>query len=205
MEAMNEDKNRDKTLYVVSGFMRTGTSMMMKALEAGGLKTAYVQERNNLVEAFKDDYYNPNPNGLYELSRTEYRKLGFPRDYKGKLIKALHTSVPNMAVMEDGIRVVFMRRDQEEIRQSYLAFFNASIQHPIFDIGFQERMDLIVEQIRNRKDVLSCTELWYREVVGNSRSSLEKLKQEGWPIDIDKSLYAIDPSLLRYKREELSV
>jgi len=28
----------DKILYVVSGFMRTGTSMMMKALETGGLK-----------------------------------------------------------------------------------------------------------------------------------------------------------------------
>jgi hypothetical protein len=26
----------DKTLYIVSGFMRTGTSMMMRALEAGG-------------------------------------------------------------------------------------------------------------------------------------------------------------------------
>ena len=53
-------RNDDKILYVVSGFMRTGTSMMMKALEAGGLKVKYKQSREEMRKSFADKYYDPN-------------------------------------------------------------------------------------------------------------------------------------------------
>ena len=81
---IDETDKKDKTLYVVSGFMRTGTSMMMKALEAGGLEACYRQSREEMRLRFADEHYDPNVGGLYELEREDYREKGFPRKYEGK-------------------------------------------------------------------------------------------------------------------------
>jgi hypothetical protein len=192
----------DETLYVVSGFMRTGSSMMMKALETGGMDTEYKQSRDEMKDHFADEHYDPNIGGLYELERQDYRAFGFPRKYKGKLIKALNTGIPRMTVMSSGIRVVFMRRDPEEIRQSYDAFFNKQLQN----INHIERtMDLIIEQIKNRKDVISMDVFWYREVVNNPSYYFQLLRNHGWPIDIDKAASVIDPKYCRFKKENLTI
>ena len=69
---------------------------------------------------------------------------------------------------------------------------------------FPARMKLIVEKINNRKDVLSCHEFWYREVLELPRVNFQKLIDSGWEFDIDKAVAVIDPKLLRYKKEELT-
>ena len=188
-------------LYVVSGFMRTGTSMMMKALEAGGLEAAYQQSREKMREHYADEFYDPNIGGLYELKRQNYQHPEFPRMYDGKLIKGLNNCVPGMKVMDE-IRVIFMRRDTEEIRQSYTAFFSNHMQ-----IGeqFQPRMDEIVKSIRNRKDVVSCHELQYRDVVEHPLEAFATLKFDGWPIDPKKAAVTVDPDYCRFKLEDLEV
>ena len=146
----------DKTLYVVSGFMRTGTSMMMKALETGGMNTAYKQSRDIMKNRFADEHYNPNIGGLYELEMKDYKEFGFPCKYKGKTIKALNYAIPRMSVMPDGIRVIFMRRNSEEIRQSYDGFFGQQLQ----DIdNLDGIMKDIIKRIKNRRDVLSMDEI----------------------------------------------
>ena len=188
-------------LYVVSGHMRTGTSMMMKALEAGGLDAAYQQSRDVMKDHYADDHYDPNVGGLYELTRRDYNNPQFPRMYDGKVLKILNNGVNKMLVMPE-IRVVFMRRETEEIRQSYQAFFNQDL-----GIGdyFQTRMDEIVKQIRNRKDVKSCHEFWYRDVVQNPLMHFEALRDAGWAIDPSKSAAVVDPEYCRFQLENLEV
>jgi len=90
---------KDKILYVVSGFMRTGTSMIMKALESGGLDAEYKQSRDEMKNRYSDKNYDPNIGGLYELERQDYMGLDFPNKYTGKLIKGLNNIIPNMCVM----------------------------------------------------------------------------------------------------------
>lgn len=194
----------NNTLYVVSGFMRTGTSMMMRALEAGGLEAEYQQSREEMRKRFADDKYDPNIGGLYELERKDYQKLNFPRDYEGKLIKALNNGVSNMSVMPNGIRVVFMRRDPEEIRQSYGAFFDNQLRAVQNRDLFNKRMEKIIEQIKNRKDVLSCNVFWYRKVVESPKKHFQILKDNSWNINIDKCVEVVDPKYCRFKKEELS-
>lgn len=191
-----------ETLYVVSGFMRTGTSMMMRALEAGGLEACYRQSRDVMKDRFADEFYDPNIGGLYELERGDYQEFGFPRKYAGKLIKALNVGVPRMAVMPGGIRVVFMRRDTEEIRQSYDAFFDKQLRN----VEHLERnMADIIERIQNRKDVLFLDVFWYREVVEKPLEHFKKLVEHGWPIDPSVAAATVDPALCRYKLENLTV
>lgn len=193
--------DKSKTLYVVSGFMRTGTSMMMRALEASGMDAVSRPKRDEMKDKHADDYYNPNRGGLYELNREEYLALDFPKGFEGKLIKALSMAIPTMNVMENGIRVVFMRRDQEEIRQSYLAFFNSNLNMR----KFNERIEYIIERINNRKDVLSLDIFWYRDVIVDPIKYFNLLKESGWNIDVEKAAGIVDPEQCRYRRENLTV
>jgi hypothetical protein len=191
----------DKTLYIVSGFMRTGTSMMMRALEAGGLDAAYQQSRDKMKARFADEHYDPNVGGLFELERKDYRAWQFPRAYAGRLIKALNYGVPRMAVMPGGIRVVFMRRDQEEIRQSYEAFFGKQLQN----LEHLERnMVDIQERIRNRKDVKSLHVFWYRKVVKHPWRHFALLRLFGWPINPWRAAATIDSKYCRFRKENLT-
>lgn len=189
----------DKIVYVVSGFMRTGTSMMMKALEAGGIKAEYKQSRDVMKNHFADENYDPNIGGLYELEKSDYMEFGFPEKYVGKLIKALNSGVPRMAVMP-GIRVVFMMRDQEEIRQSYEAFFNAPLKNMDH---YKKNMIDIIKRIKNRKDLLSIHVFNYREVVEDPLKFFIQLKQAGWPINPENSAAVINKKYCRFKKENL--
>jgi hypothetical protein len=197
------DLPMDKTLYVVSGFMRTGTSMMMRALEAGGLDACYKQSRDVMKARHADKHYDPNIGGLYELERSDYREWDFPHGYEGKLIKALNMGVPRMSVMPNGIRVVFMRRITEEIRQSYEAFFPGSRLRNIEDLD--KNMEDIIARIENRKDILSIHVFWYGEVVKSPLSHFEDLKTGGWPIDTKKAASIIDPKYHRYHEQRLTI
>lgn len=181
--------------------MRTGTSMMMRALEAGGMETAYKVDRDKMKNHFSDEHYDANIGGLYELERQDYKNPEFPKKYDGKLIKALNIGVPRMTVMSNGIRVVFMRRDKEEVRQSYDAFFGQQLQVQNLD----ERMEAIKEKILNRKDVISFHEFWFRDVIDNPLKHFQILKDEGWPIKVDKCIDMIDPKYCRFRLENLTV
>jgi hypothetical protein len=191
-----------KALYVVSGFMRTGTSMMMRALEAGGLDARYRQSRDVMKARFADEHYDPNVGGLYELEPRDYRRPDFPHGYEGTLIKALNLGVPNMAVMPGGIRVVFMRRDTEEVRQSYAAFFDRQLENVDH---LDDRMVDIIARIRNRRDVVSLHVFWYREIIENPRGHFLRLQADGWPIDARAAAAVVDPELCRFRREYLTV
>lgn len=200
----------DKTLYVVSGFMRTGTSMMMKALEAGGLDAEYQQSRDVMKARFADEHYDPNIGGLYELERKDYLSPGFPKQYEGKLIKALNMEYQNeggvvksMKVMPNGIRVVFMKRDPEEIRQSFDAFFGRQLPEEQIET-LAQRWETCIERIENRKDVLSLDVFWYRDVVRKPEKYFKKLKETGWPIDVKKAVSVVDPKYMRFKKEKLT-
>jgi len=198
----NAASTASQTVYIVSGFMRTGTSMMMRALEAGGMQACYRQSREDMRKRYADEHYDPNFGGLYELERKDYQKWDFPRGYEGKLIKALSLGVPQMDVMPDGIRVVFMRRHPEEIRQSYLAFFNRDLRGTE---RLDERMEHIIARIENRRDVLSMDVLWYREVVERPLECFERLRDRGWPIDVKAAVATVNPELCRYKLERLTI
>lgn len=193
-------RNRNGLLYVVGGFMRTGTSMMMGALVAGGLDAYYRESRDRMRRRHADEYYDPNQGGLWELERADYKRWDFPRGFEGYLIKGLNFCVPRMEMMPAGIRVVFMRRDTEEIKQSYEAFFGT----PLRNVAHISRnMDSIIGRIENRRDVLSLDVFWFRNVVQEPLEHFNQLVRSGWPIDAMAAAQTINPDLCRFRRESL--
>jgi len=98
-------------IIVVSGLPRSGTSMMMKMLEAGGLEIL----TDNLREADAN-----NPKGYYEFERVKKLKdgdLGWLPDALGKVVKIV-TGLITFLPAEYNYKVIFMERELEEVLAS---------------------------------------------------------------------------------------
>jgi predicted AAA+ superfamily ATPase len=99
-------------IVVVSGLPRSGTSMLMKMLEAGGVPVV----TDGLRTADED-----NPKGYYEVERvkdlaqeTDRSWLSEARGQAIKVISFLLKSLPS----DLNYRVIFVRRDMEEVLAS---------------------------------------------------------------------------------------
>lgn len=191
----------NETVYIVSGFMRCGTSMMMRALEAGGLQAVSRASRDAMRKSYADEFYDPNEGGLYELEMSDYKQLGFPRQFKGKLIKCLLGGINEWTPVPK-IKCVFMRRDIEEIRQSYLAFFDQPLTAPNNII--EQKIDLAIQSLANRRDT-EFEVFWYADVIADPLRHFELLREQGWPIDPVASAAIVNPELYRFRKERLTV
>lgn len=187
------------TVFMVSGYMRTGTSMMMRALEAGGLTAAYRESRDLFRKSYADDLYDPNAGGLYELEVADYRALDFPVKYRGQLVKCLLAGKVHLAVVPR-LKVVFMRRDFEEIRQSYQAFFDRDL--PAKAELVLQTIEDAVAQLHNRRDC-DVNVFWYRDVLRQPAAHFTLLHESGWPIDVAKAAAIVDEKQCRFRRESL--
>lgn len=190
-----------KTTYFVSGFMRCGTSMMMQALEAGGLVASYDKSRNSMNDEFGDEFYKPNEGGFYELSAKDYAKLNFPKDYEGTLVKCLMGGITN--IVPGNYKIVFMRRNFEEIRQSYEAFFNRPLNIKKEET-FEELVAKNVGILKQRRDVV-VEEIWFKDVVENPVKEFKRIADMGFPVDVEKASKIVKPDLRRFKLEDLEI
>lgn len=183
-------------IYIVSGFMRCGTSMMMKALEAGGLTAAYSSERDARMnrqwgDVDKPGGYVPN-DGYYELDPDDYQAKDFPAAYEGKLIKCLWGGILRLPPGE--YRLIFMRRAAREIRTSLLAFFGQP-HHFAERPDFDAQMDKIIAIARDRRSFLSVDEIQYLDALMKPEEVFAGL---GWPIDPEKAAAVPDANKRRY-------
>jgi len=186
-------------IYIVSGFMRSGTSCMMQCLAAGGLSPAYSEKRENMNKRFGDNSYLPNKGGFYEIAIKEYSEPEFPIKYEGKLIKVMSFGMNNLSVHE--YKIVFLKRDPEEIRQSYEGFFGKPLDGPVID-NYEGHCIEVENRMLNRKDVLSFDVIDYRDLIDHTGRELRKLSN--WPIDTDLAAEQVDPNQYRFKKELLS-
>lgn len=183
-------------IYLVSGYMRSGTSMMMQCLEAGGMPVAYSTKRNSLNDRRSDEHYKPNPKGLYEPDDSEIGKPGWPREHDEKALKVVAPFVRHLSV--HAYRAVFMQRDPEEIRQSYEAAFKGKVTCE----QIEQCQQAALESLDNRRDVLTVNILQYADVVVDPLRAMQSLN---WPINTDKAASVVQPELYRFRLERLTV
>jgi hypothetical protein len=99
-------------IVVVSGLPRSGTSMMMRMLEAGGIEIMTDAEREADID---------NPKGYFELERIKDLERetdkSYLREARGKALKAISFLLKDLPD-ENEYRVIFMRRDLDEVLAS---------------------------------------------------------------------------------------
>lgn len=191
--------------YIVSGFLRTGTSMMMKAcVAASGLEPVYSTKPDEMNDRYGDEHYKPNEGGFYETGRQTRGMLGFPKQHEGKIIKVFHMGLPRLAVMN--YKVVFMRRHPEEIRQSLQAMEDRPVPHAVMKTlnNYDAIMDHSEEMARNRRD-MQVTAFHYRKVIAEPLKHMQILVDAGWKIDPYRAAEVVEKERCRFKLEELTV
>lgn len=99
------------TITVVSGLPRSGTSMMMKMLEAGGLPPLTDGEREADVD---------NPKGYYEYERVKKLDKGDTEwlvQAQGKVVKVISALLRHLPA-DNQYKIIFMERHMSEILAS---------------------------------------------------------------------------------------
>lgn len=179
-------------VYIVSGFPRSGTSMMMRALEAGGIPCVYDprgdgdRNRNTLIPG-----YVPNPHGFYEgadITRPDWS------EFRGKAVKIIRDDLRLIPAAER-CRVAYMRRDPAEIRRSYCGILSGPHDERAYRFldGYAEKVTADVAQLRALGH--NVTVLDYALLVANPTA----LAGLGWPLDVARAAATIDPALYRHR------
>jgi len=100
----------NREIVIVSGLPRSGTSMMMKMLEEGGLPAL----TDNIRAADED-----NPKGYYEFERVKRieQDKAWLEDAQGKAVKMIAALLRHLPP-DYAYRVIFMKRDINEVLAS---------------------------------------------------------------------------------------
>jgi hypothetical protein len=185
-------------MYIVSGFMRSGTSMLMDALSAGGrekgLKCEWSRERDIQMNAANaDEDFQPN-SSYREIPLEEYGKMNFPLNYDECLIKVMSWGLQQMR-RTNGFRCVFMLRDPYEIAESHSRSFGKDL--TVMEDGmklpaseskswgqqYEQQMKQAIINAETRNDCASLHVFNYSDVLKDPHTHFQLLSDCGWPID----------------------
>ncbi len=189
-----------KIIYVVSGMLRSGTSMMMRALTFGGMDPAYDKREGRTMEIING--YVPNRDGYYELSYANRQQKGFPAMYEGKLVKLLLHRTYEIRNMPPNVifKTVMMRRDRTEILKS----INRVRTYMGTELNDDKVMRSIIKGEGNipffKLHSRTFDEIWYPDVINDPLAIFTQLKASGWPIDVEKAVTVPDPTQYRFKK-----
>lgn len=173
-------------VYIVSGFPRSGTTMMMQCLTAGGL--------NALIDQ------PDSPRGqLYELPRScEEDPTFLKREAAaGKLVKLFYNRLA-ITPPDIPLRILFMLRDPSEIRYSLEKHRRRSV---VIENGdYLNVMAECIERLRARANIdIHC--LTYRNVISDPRFWFRAIKHVyEWPIDYEAAAGRVKPELCHFKK-----
>jgi hypothetical protein len=175
--------------FVVSGRMRSGTSMMMNCCAEGGLTAMVKCSIADLIReerrAEHNGDYAPNPDGYFEHPMLEYRNM----HTDGLVCKVLANQLKHLPeVYNLRYKIVFMVRPKAEILISAKRAFNEEPQ--------LVELEEVEELIKERSD-FDMIFLNYHDVVADPTTELQKLKDNGWPIDVEKAATVPTPDLYR--------
>ena len=184
-------------ITIVSGLPRSGTSMMMQVLEAGGLP------------ALKDDIRaadEDNPKGYYEFERVKQvaQDQAWLEDAKGhvvKMVSALLLQLPPTYTY----KVIFMRRKIEEVLASQKAMLDrkGEAPSPVSDDKmaalFRKHLDQVEKWVAEQSNV-QVLYVHYNEVLAEPRPQIDKINRFlGGALDVDKMVSVVDRTLYRQR------
>jgi hypothetical protein len=183
-------------IVVVSGLPRSGTSMIMKMLEAGGIPVM----TDGLRTADED-----NPKGYYEVERVkdlaQEADKGWLREARGKALKVISYLLRSLPPTFN-YKVVFIRRDIEEILASQRKML---ARRGEAEETAPERMRALFAddlwragyQLKHRPEFESI-ELHYSAVLARPLEEARRLAAFlGGGVDAEAMAAAVDPQLYR--------
>ncbi len=183
------------TVYLVTSLHRSGSSMMMRGLIAGGMQGVYGADQDWLNVSHGRPGYQPNPHGFYAMDdASEFARPDFAEEYAGKLVKL----PPGMALRlpPGDYRVVFMQRAPAQILASMATMQPYSLFGTEPAIWFYAKVrDAMILAMQARGAVVDVVK--YADVIASPVAVFTALQSAGWPINPALSAAVVDPALYR--------
>ncbi|MBN1887646.1 MAG: hypothetical protein JW850_06635 [Thermoflexales bacterium] len=199
LKKLFEPSSVRKDVIIVSGLPRSGTSMMMKMLEAGGLEIV----SDHLRTADED-----NPKGYYEFERAKKLPEGdtaWLDEARGKVVKVISELVKHLPPTHN-YKVLFMRRTIGEILASQQKMLErrGKAGGAVSDEEMAALFDKHLKQVYAWMDGqpnLAYLDVDYNQMLREPRPILRQIKRFlGEGLDVDKMAAVADPSLYRQRR-----
>lgn len=195
--------SKGEPVVIVSGLPRSGTSMAMKMLDAGGM--------SQMVDGIRTADLD-NPKGYYEDERVkDLHKMEDKRwvkDARGKALKVISFLLKDLPD-ENQYKIIFMRRHLDEV----LASQNKMLDHrkesnetPDEDMKkiYTDHLKQVDALVRRRPN-MEILYLDYRGVIDDPRGSAKKVFDFlGGVLDLEKMSTVADPKLYRNRADAKS-
>lgn len=192
----NPPKPDTAPVVIVSGLPRSGTSMMMKMLEAGGL------------QVFVDNLRTPdddNPEGYYEYERVKQLDKGdtaWVQDARGQVVKVISALLEYLPP-ENEYRVIFMHRSLDEILASQQKMLKrreetggAVSDEELADL-FRKHLAKVSAWLREQPN-FAALDVNYNEMLADPTSQTQAINQFlDQPLDESKMTAVVNPNLYR--------
>jgi hypothetical protein len=187
-------------LTIVSGLPRSGTSMMMRMMETGGLPVMI-----DLIREADDD----NPNGYYEFEAVKHTKedASWLDDSDGKVVKMVYRLLYDLP--EDRTYyVLFMGRHLDEVLASQRVMLERhgngadGITDAQMRAMFQAEIDKFFKWIADRP-CFKMIRVDYNNLLADPKAELTKVNEFlGGGLDVEAMAATVDPSLYRNRKAE---
>jgi hypothetical protein len=180
---------------VVSGLPRSGTSMVMQMVHAGGMPAV-----TDGVRIADPD----NPRGYFELERVKSLRTdrSWLPEARGKVIKVIHMLLPELPVDQD-YRVLFVERDLDEVIASQQKMLTrlgrpgAALPSERLRAAFQGQLRQVREWLAQRPQ-FQVLPVQYAAVVREPRAAAAAINRWlGGGLDETAMAVAVDPHLYR--------
>jgi hypothetical protein len=187
-------------MTIVSGLPRSGTSLMMQMLQAGGMAV--------LADGHRAADEN-NPRGYFELEAVKHTRsdLVWLAQAGGRAVKVIHLLLLQLPPGSQ-YRVVFMLRDLMEVVASQRAMLKQQ-GRPGAALADETLASVFEKQIAGVRNWLSeqpnfrvlCVN--YRDVLGDPRASAERVAAFlGGDLNSETMAAVVEPGLYRQRRAE---
>ena len=180
---------------IVSGLPRSGTSMMMQMLAAGGLPVI----SDGLRVADED-----NPRGYYEFEAVKHTKQdpSWLEGSEGKVVKIVHALLTDLPT-DRSYRVIMMRRKTETVVKSQAVMLER-LGNEGANLEPEKLAQIYEHQLEHVKDYMgrqSCfefIEVWYGAIIEYTQTQVEWINRFlSGELNVEAMVAAVDPSLRR--------
>lgn len=182
-------------ITVVSGLPRSGTSMVMHMLKAGGMAIL-----TDHVRSADED----NPRGYFEFEPVKNlaRDSSWIPQARGKAVKIISHLLVHLPA-DEHYKIIFVHRDIREIMVSQQKMLERrGTRNPAQDDAvllqkFETHLRNIEDRLGNQKH-MECLSVQYSDIIAEPDRAAERIRDFlGLPLDTGKMASSVDPGLYR--------
>ena len=196
---MTTEQPKRNYVVIVSGLPRSGTSMMMTVLHAGGFEPLI----DNIRKADED-----NPKGYHEFEPVKKTKTdaSWLNNASGKVVKMIYRLLYDLPAQYP-YRVIFMQRDLKEVLDSQAKMLrrngkaDAGVPDEQMAALFGAELDKCEKWLAEQPN-FEVLYISHREMINDTAAQTQKINTflDGGA-DTDAMAAAVDPSLYRNRNQ----